>query len=323
MVRRRAQHNPRPQAMPGLFLFKRKNSDSHVILIYVHSQWSPMAKTTAIILALLILLAGVYAVSRERRVVAEMFDFSVELALAGVEEAFQNEPEKPPTAGSIKVPIFIYHSVRPHMSGESKRQDAYDITPELLEEQLAYLHDHGYTALTLNELVRDLALGTTAPVTKPVILTFDDGWKNQYRYAFPLLKKYHLTATFYIYTKPIGTKKHFLTWDQVGEMDAAGMTIGSHTLTHPYLKGLSETELKKEIGESKKIIETQLKKPVLHFASPFGYSSPEIVRLLQEAGYKTARTTYRGIFHDTDDALTLRGILVTDNFSDFVAVLNR
>lgn len=248
-------------------------------------------------------------------------DVTSEAAL--LEEAFQNEPENKAAPSSVKIPIFVYHSVRPHIAGESKIQDRYDITPELLEKQLIYMNDNGYRTITLDELVRDVENGTTTPVAKPVILTFDDGWRNQYQYAFPLLKKYRATATFYIYTNHIGKRKHSLTWEEVKEMDAAGMTIGSHTITHPFLKNLSHDEIKKEIFDSKKILEKELGKPVVHFASPFGDTSPEIVNLIREAGYETGRTIYKGIYHNKEDLFKLRGVLVSDDFNDFVKILKR
>ncbi len=266
----------------------------------------------------LVLLGGIYFII-EKESVKDLFGSSLENSeFAFLEQAFQNEPEKEPTPDSLKIPIFIYHSVRRHIAGESKIQEAYDITPELFEKQLKYLQDNGYTTITLDDLVHDIEQGTTTPVTKPVILTFDDGWRNQYRNAFPLLKKYHMTATFYVYTNPIGKKKHFLTWDQLKEMDAAGMTITSHTLSHPYLKLLSTDELTHEIVESKKILEAELKKPIRHFASPFGYTNSEVVTILKEAGYLTGRTTRKGVYHAKSDLLKLRGILINDDFSDFV-----
>lgn len=236
-----------------------------------------------------------------------------------VEEAYQNEPEAPYATNALKVPIFIYHSVRPHIPAESKWQDAFDITPQLLEEELLYLRGHGYTPITLDDLASDFESGTTSPIAKPVLLTFDDGWENQYKYAFPLLKKYHVPAAFYVFTNPIGKKPHFFTWDQIKEMDAAGMTIASHTLTHPYLQHLSEEKLKKEIFESKQTLEEHLGHLVAHFASPFGFSNSYIEALLRDAGYKTGRTTYRGVYQD--DPRFLRGILVSDSFDDFVKAL--
>ncbi len=278
-----------------------------------------MKKIVIISLTLVVVALGLYIINSEATA-KDNFVFPNNSQLASLEELFQNLPELPPAPGSIRIPIIIYHSVRPYIIGEAKLQDDYDITPEMLEKQLVYLRDNGYTTITMDDFVKYVKAGTPWPVIKPVVLSFDDGWRNQYKYAFPLLQKYHDTAIFYIYTNPIG-QNHFLTWDEIREMDKAGMTIGDHTLSHPYLKGLSSDQLKKEIIDSKKIIESQIGKPVLHFASPFGYTSPEIVKIISDAGYLTGRTTFKGIYHSKKDLLSLRGILVTDSFDEFTSSL--
>src|SRR5260221_187102 len=115
-----------------------------------------------------------------------------------MEQFFQAFPEEVPARSALKIPIFIYHSVRPVTPTDSDEVRSYEITPELFEQQLKYLQDNGYTTITLDQVAADLKNGITSPITKPVVLTFDDGWHNQYKYAFPLLKKYHMTGTFYI-----------------------------------------------------------------------------------------------------------------------------
>jgi peptidoglycan/xylan/chitin deacetylase (PgdA/CDA1 family) len=234
---------------------------------------------------------------------------------SAIEASLQSLSETGKVPGAIKVPIFVYHSVRPHIPNEAADQETYDVTPQLLEQQLQYLKKNGYTVISLDQLAADLTAGTTSPVQKPVILTFDDGWENQYIYAFPLLKKYNVTATFYIYTNPIGTK-HFMTWDEVKTMDAAGMTIGDHSLSHPYFKGLALSQGTIEVTESKVIIESHLGKPVLHFASPFGYTDADIMAIVKAAGYETGRTTYKGAYQD--NPFMVRGFLSSDSFDEFV-----
>lgn len=237
---------------------------------------------------------------------------------AVAEAALQSLPEQNAAPKAIRVPIFIYHSVRPYIPGESKIQDKYDITTEMFEDQLKYLQDNGYTVITLDDLIVDMQNGTTSPVAKPVVLTFDDGWHNQYQYAFPLLQKYGMTATFYIYTNSIG-HKYFLTWDEVKEMDAAGMTIASHTVSHPRMEKLPIARVQKELVDSKQIIEAELGKPIVHFASPGGYINAAIMAAAKEAGYVTARTTYKGDFQN--NPFRLAGFLATDDFKVFVAEL--
>ena len=228
------------------------------------------------------------------------------------ETFFQDQPIPPKHAGSLHIPILIYHSVRPDFPGETQEQKIYNVPPDLFETQLSYLEKNGYTVISMDDLVHDLTAGNTGTVQKPVVITFDDGWRNQYVYAFPLLKAHHMNATFFVFTNPIlNNKPHFMSWDNLKEMQASGMIIGSHTITHPYLSKLSPAELSHEIIDSKKTIEEKLGTVVKHFASPFGYSDDNVVSLLKQAGYETGRTTYRGAYHAKADMLTLSGFMVT------------
>lgn len=236
-----------------------------------------------------------------------------------IEEKVQSKPAEPHTVEEQKIPIFVYHSVRPHIQGESKSQDLYDITPELFEEQLKYLHDNGYHTITTKDLFVDKETHkVVTTIAKPVMLTFDDGWKNQYIYAYPLLKKYNAKAVIYIYTKPVGAPK-FLSWDEIKEMKDGGMVIGSHTLTHPLLKHLTDDRLRHEIFDSKKVLEGKLGGTIDDFATPYGYSDDRVVKMVGEAGYRTSRTLYKGTYHK--DMLNLKGYLARDVFKDFSYVL--
>lgn len=225
---------------------------------------------------------------------------------------------------AVKVPVFIYHSVRPYITGESKYQDMYDVTPQLLEEQLKYIRDHGYATITFADVIANFDHGTSLPA-KPVILSFDDGWRNEYKYAFPLLKKYGMKGTFFIFTNPIDHQKaHWVTWDEVKEMDAAGMEIGGHTWTHPVLtKITTDAGLDKEIARSKKILEDHLGHPIYAFAYPFGAKNDQVIAAVKRAGYVIARTTFSGVWNDSEHRLEFHGTLVSDHMSDFEKLLNK
>lgn len=235
------------------------------------------------------------------------------------EQKIQDKPVEAHTTEEQKIPIFVYHSVRPYVIGESKSQDLYDITPELFEQQLIYLKDNGYHTITTKDLYVDKDTHKVVTnIEKPVMLTFDDGWKNQYVYAYPLLKKYNTKAIIYIYTKPLGAPK-FLTWDEIKEMKNSGMVIGSHTLSHPHLKHLSDDVLRHEIFDSKKVLEGKLGITIDDFATPYGYSDDRVAKLVEAAGYRTSRTLYKGSYHK--DMYNLKGYLARDAFKDFVFVL--
>ena len=221
---------------------------------------------------------------------------------------------------AVNIPIFIYHSVIPHYPGETASQDAYDVTPELFESELRYLESHHYTAISLDDVADYFDMGKPLP-QNPVILNFDDGWENQFIYAFPLLKKYHYEATFFIYTNVIDHSP-FLSWKQIKEMVESGMAIGGHTKTHPLLTNIANAdELRDEIVGGKKILEDHLRRSVTVFAYPYGDYNNAVASAVKEAGFRMARSTYRGVSHTPDDRYALKGILVSDSLEDFIRML--
>ena len=238
---------------------------------------------------------------------------------SSIEEGFQNEPEEPITVGSVRIPIFIYHSVRPYSTAiDPDELKAYEITPALFDKELQYLEDNGYTTLSMDQVEAYINAGALPDGLKPVVLTFDDGWHNQYKYAFPLLVKHHMTGTFYVYTNPIG-KAHFLSWDEIRDMSLSGMEIASHSVSHPLFRKLTPAQITYEVTRSKKIIEAQIGKPVKHFATPYGSWNLNYAKIVADAGYETYRTTYKGLYENNPMRLT--GILVTNSFDYFVKEL--
>lgn len=234
----------------------------------------------------------------------------------------EQSPNAASANGAVRVPIFVYHNVLPYYPSESTYRKKFDVEPNVFEKQLLYLKENGYTVISFDDFINHFLYNLSLP-EKSVILTFDDGWENQYRYAFPLLKKYNDTATFFIFTNAIG-HKHFLTWPQIKEFVAAGMTIGDHTKSHPYLyKITSKDELQKEILESKKILESNLGKQIDIFAYPFGHYNEEIISILKENGFRAARTDgYKGVFHTPNDLFTLKSIDAENDLTKFVEALN-
>ena len=132
---------------------------------------------------------------------------------------------------SLRVPILVYHSVMPHHPGQTREQRVLDVDDSVFVKQMQYLANDGYHVVPLGALV-DALEGKAALPRQPVVLTFDDGWKNQFRHAFPILRRFGVTATFFVFTAPIGTDDKVMTWKDLAALQAAGMTIGSHTRTH-------------------------------------------------------------------------------------------
>jgi peptidoglycan/xylan/chitin deacetylase (PgdA/CDA1 family) len=214
----------------------------------------------------------------------------------------------PVSPASTVVPILIYHSVREYIPQDSATARQYIITPETLESELRFLKEKGFVSIGFDELEANIRHGTPLPEPS-VIISFDDGWETQYTTALPLLRKYGFKATFYIFTNAVG-RKHFMSLDQLKELLKEGMWIGSHSVSHPYLSKITDpAELRKEIIESKRILEADLGLPVTSFAYPFGQYTPRVVDLVKQAGYTSARGTYFGLRHSTADLFTLTGLI--------------
>lgn len=204
-------------------------------------------------------------------------------------------PEINPRARSARVPVMMYHDILP------QKLVSFDVTPEEFAAHLKAIHDKGLTPISLDQLVAHLRTGMPLP-EKPILLTFDDGYAGHYTYVYPLLKQYNYPAVFSIYTAKVGKQmgRSSLTWDQIREMAKDPLiTIASHSVTHPHdLTQLSDEQLKQEVEESKRILETELGMPIRYFTYPEGKYDQRVVDLVKQAGYSAALT-----MNDLDERL--------------------
>lgn len=142
----------------------------------------------------------------------------------------------------VNISVLMYHAV---LDDPWSSITELFVKPAEFEKQLVYLTENGYTPITFEDFDK------LDSIQKPVMLTFDDGYDDNYTEVFPLLKKYNVKATIFVITSLIGTE-HYLTEAQIQEMDASGLvSIQSHTVTHPYLSDLSEEQLQEELLLSK------------------------------------------------------------------------
>lgn len=207
------------------------------------------------------------------------------------------------------VPIANYHQVNP----DGQSNNLLNVSVVHFEEQLSFLKKHKYNVISLDELVSSIVSRKPLPHNS-IVLTFDDGVQDNYLHAFPLLKKYGFTATIFVSPSKVG-KKGYLTWEQVREMDKAGITFGSHTLTHAYLPDLPRGGQKKEIFESKKIIERHLGHSINHFCYPKGGFTDEVKTFIRQAGYLSACTTNRGYSRLNRDVYELKRIRFANKYT--------
>lgn len=184
------------------------------------------------------------------------------------------------------VPILAYHRV-------NDDNELYSIKPAEFEKHMKYLADSGYTALSLSEMFEAFAGKRDMP-RKPVVITFDDGYADNYLTALPIMEKYGMKATVFIIPGQVG-QPEYLTWEQAKALQKRGTEIGSHTLSHAALSEITGAEQVRELAESKAILERNLATPIVYLAYPYGKFSPGLFEILREAGYQAACTGVTGL----------------------------
>ena len=183
-----------------------------------------------------------------------------------------------------EIPILLYHSVK------RKSLDQRTVELALFEKQMAYLERKGFQTLSLNDFLK----GEFFP--NSLVLTFDDGFEDNYLQVYPLLRKYGFRATFFLIAHSAGSAS-FMSWRQIKEMSEEGMSFGSHTLSHENLLKLDSRKVKAEVEQSKTIIEDRIARGVDFFSFPYSNSDERIKQAVKDAGYKAAFTAFRGFFH--------------------------
>jgi len=187
------------------------------------------------------------------------------------------DPEAPvipppvPPASAVRVPILMYHHISDTPPLAYSQVDL-TVTAHTFAAQLVYLSTHGYHTIRLVDLFNTLYYGRPLP-SRPVILTFDDGYADNYTDAFPLLRRYHMAGAFYIITGLVGATlgvNTYVTWPQVEAMAAAGMDMESHTVSHPDLGLLDADRDAYELRFSRAVLAGRIHRAVQFMAYPSG-----------------------------------------------------
>ena len=236
------------------------------------------------------------------------------------------------------VPVLMYHHVSPH------KKDMVTVTPEVFEKQMGHLCKSGYKTLTIDELLSYIN-GDLIPEQKAVVVTFDDGWLDNYIYALPVIEKYKIHAAIFIITGSTGKasenqaqlpshtpthkeskllikkgeeQKVLLNWELIKKMSATGLVdFYSHTKSHKKCSLLSETELLEELHESKQALEKKLGKDCPYLCWPYGDYNNVAVKVAKDAGYKALFTINHGVVKAGADPFAIKRIVVKDNAAWF------
>jgi len=221
------------------------------------------------------------------------------------------------------VAVLMYHSV-------DNNPIDFNVKPNEFFRQMAYLHKKNYKIISVEELVEILESGRSFN-KKTVVLTFDDGFKDNYTSVFPLLKKYNFKATIFITTSFIGKQINnsynlpldVLSWEQIKEMHNSGLVdFQPHSATHPKLAQISEKELEKEIKESKEILEKELSKKCYFSAYPKGNYNNKVIEEFKKQNFKAVFTIHPGLIRVGDSAFELKRNFINSSpfFSRFRSI---
>jgi glycosyltransferase involved in cell wall biosynthesis/peptidoglycan/xylan/chitin deacetylase (PgdA/CDA1 family)/2-polyprenyl-3-methyl-5-hydroxy-6-metoxy-1,4-benzoquinol methylase len=231
---------------------------------------------------------------------------------------------------TFQLPILTYHRVAPEGAANMNR---YRVDPEQFEQQLKYLSDTGYYSVTWESWLN--AMFTRKPLEGlPIAITFDDGYIDFYKYAWPLLKKYGFTATVFLVTDMVGKTNAWdvfygesvalMDWNQIQELYKHGIQFGSHTANHKALTSLTPEEIVTEGLSSRLKLRQQLSSEGEIMAYPYGDTNPVVAHLMGACGYVLGLSCRVGFSNFLDDSMNLPRIEIkgADTIKDFVFKLH-
>ena len=210
--------------------------------------------------------------------------------------------------------VLMYHRIT-----KMPKYDQLSVDPELFEIQMSFLKDN-FDVISIVEAIDRLKEGTY--VGNEVVITFDDGYIDNYLAALPVLKKYNLPASIFItteFTDQVRSHPRYeteqslhLSWDDVNELTKSNITIGAHTVSHPYLQQISPQDSLREIQMSKLTIENNINLPVDIFCYPSGDYGQRELTYLKQTGYIAALTVSPGVNRQSTNLLELKRTEITN-----------
>jgi peptidoglycan/xylan/chitin deacetylase (PgdA/CDA1 family) len=212
------------------------------------------------------------------------------------------------------IPILLYHRFHSTEPGSTT------VTTPVFEEQLAWLAEHHYAVVRLGSVV-DALRGGRELEPQSVAITVDDGRRSQYTEMFPIIQRYHVPVTLFVYTDAISYEADALTWEQIEEMLKSGLVdVQSHTCSHPFFEKERarrsaadyESFVATELTKSKKTIEDRLRRPVDLLAWPYGFFDSALERAAARAGYVAAFSVEDRLARAGEDLFSLPRIVVSD-----------
>lgn len=222
---------------------------------------------------------------------------------------------------SQRLPILAYHRIADDGPPALAR---YRTSPEAFAAQLEWLHRHGYHACSSSDIARHLAEGR-AFAGRPVVITFDDAYRDFHDTAWRLLRARDFTAEVFVVTDRVGGTADWdaafgapaplMGWNEIQSLGAAGVEFGSHMASHSHMETLSSREMTLEAARSRALLERALGRECLSIAAPFGEAVDRFVHIAARCGYRIGFTSEPGLASLADDPMRLPRIEVQGNWS--------
>jgi peptidoglycan/xylan/chitin deacetylase (PgdA/CDA1 family) len=212
--------------------------------------------------------------------------------------------------------VLMYHRVLREDEVPASIDPGMYVLSSAFERHLKYLAQT-FTLVGLEEILAWME-GRVAFARPPCAITFDDGWSDNYRNAWPLLRRFGAPATIFLITGQIGAPQ-MLTWDHVREMEADGVRFGSHTETHPLLTSIAADRIERELAESWRQLQGHVTKPSRWFCYPKGHHD-QSTRAIASRYYAAAVTTERAAVSKRMDRFQIPRIGVHNDIASTTAM---
>jgi peptidoglycan/xylan/chitin deacetylase (PgdA/CDA1 family) len=227
------------------------------------------------------------------------------------------------------LPVLLYHSISDAASSEVAR---FAVTPEVFDGHMRHLAEEGYSSMTVTQLLPVLQGSDVLP-ERPVLVTFDDGFRDFLTNALGVMQRHGIVSTLYATTgfmgdgQAPGTNRsgdEMLSWSELAEVARQGVEVGGHTHSHAMLDTLPHGAARDEIVRCRELIEQHTEAAVASFAYPHGYSSAWVRRAVAEAGYTSACAVKNAMSHTGDDPFAIARLMLeaTHTRDDFLRMLS-
>lgn len=208
----------------------------------------------------------------------------------------------------VHLPILLYHYIENVTDERDTIRKSLNVNPLIFDSQIRLLLEKGFTIITLKELI-NYYNGQSSLPDKPIILSFDDGYRDFYTDVFPILQKYHVPAVLYVTSGFVDLTHNYLTMSQLKTLAKSNLVeIGAHGVNHLNLNYSDPVSINSEIFQSKANLEQFIGKPVEHFAYPMGEYNQNVINLIKKAGYLSGATTDMGVTQSYGQIFELKRI---------------